>query len=138
MDYNTELHKWSYGYLELIEQDYQCYLDKKNFFKDFCNQFELTSFKNYLKQIILYKTNKMRQDSIVKKFKRMFLNSIKEDETFDSIEISRVEKRMIQITSTCTSSHYIYYQVSVKFQRFEFKVDISEHNSNLVWKNCVV
>jgi len=59
-------HQWSYEYLKDINEDYENYSDKENFFRDFTNEYELKRLKDYLKNVLDNKIEKMRNDKILK------------------------------------------------------------------------
>jgi hypothetical protein len=128
MIFRTDIHRWSHDYAETLEQDYKCYTDKKNFFKNFCNQIELQRFKDYLKQIMIYEVDKMRrlsQYSLTDKINNRFVQYVETDETFDSIEIIGITKKLIFMNSE--------FKLEIKFQRFEFKVILTKYFAGLIW-----
>ena len=123
-------HQWSYEYLKDIHDDYKNYTDKENFFRDFTNEYELKRLKDYLKNVLDNKIEKMRND---KTLKNMVVNYKNYDKIKSDIIITSIIKNHI----THYGEKIYYYHVYIKLWKFHFNLCVLDNYCDLVFKNVV-
>jgi len=124
-------HQWSYEYLKDINEDYENYSDKENFFRDFTNEYELKRLKDYLKNVLDNKIEKMRNDKILK---NKAVNYKNYDKIKSDIVITSIKKKQY----TYYGEREYYYHVYIKLWKFYFNIAVLENYCNLVFQNFVL